>query len=82
MEFDTYGRVRELAAQRAMSVSRLAAVCGLNPSTLAAARSRRGQLKLDTICCICGGLGISLAEFFSPPATEGVGPDRAALPSR
>lgn len=66
-EFDTYARVRELAAERNMSMSSLARLCGVNPSTLSVTKKRGGQIKIDTIMRICDGLEMELNEFFTPP---------------
>ena len=63
--FDTVGRVRQLAEERGLSIAELARLSGLNHSTFYTSLRRGGQLKIDTIDRLCGGLGISLAEFFS-----------------
>ena len=70
--FDTVLRVRQLADEHAIPLSRLVRDCGIHHSTLSAASSRGGQLQVDTIARICEVLHITLAEFFSAPA------DRAA----
>lgn len=69
-EFDAYERVCRLAEERALTVSGLARICGLNPSTLSVTKKRGGQMKLDTIMRICDGLDMQLGEFFAPPCTE------------
>lgn len=66
-EFDAYARVRDLAEERDMTISCLARICGLNPSTLSVTKKRGGQMKLDTIIRICDGLDMQLGEFFTPP---------------
>ena len=63
--FDTVSRVRQLAAERNVPITRLARACGINHSTLAATRARSGQLQVDTIARICEVLEITLAEFFA-----------------
>ena len=67
-EIDTLERVRELAEERHMTVSRLAMACGINPSTFSVSRTRGGQLKIDTIIRICDALDLTLSEFFAPPS--------------
>ena len=72
MTFDTISRVRELAAERNISLSELARSSGMNHSTLTATKARGGQLQVDSIIRICETLGLSLSEFFSSqnPGTE------------
>ena len=48
-----------------MSVSRLAIDSGINPSTIATAKSRGCQLNLDTIIRICDHLEMPLMDFFA-----------------
>ena len=62
--FNSVARVEQLAAQRGISVSRLALECDVNPSTIFTAKSRGCQLNLDTIICICDHLELPLTEFF------------------
>lgn len=65
-EIDTVARVCELAEARHMTVSHLARICGINPSTFSVSRTRGGQLKIDTIIRICDTLDLTLSEFFAP----------------
>lgn len=62
---DTVRRVRELGAERGLSLYRLAQICDIPYSTLKNTEKRYGQLTVDTIERICEGLNISLAEFFT-----------------
>lgn len=61
----TVQRVRDLARERRIPLSRLAAMSGINYSTLRTTRERNGDYSVDTIIRICRALGISLSEFFS-----------------
>ena len=54
--FNSVARVEQLAVSHNMSVSRLAIDSGINPSTIATAKSRGCQLNLDTIIRICDHL--------------------------
>lgn len=65
---DTVARARQLAAERNMPLSQLAKQCGINHSTLSVSRARGGQLQVETIFRICDVLGVTPAEFFSPPS--------------
>lgn len=65
-EFDAYERIRELAALHGMTISGLAKICGINPSTLSIVKKRCGQPRLETIAKICDGLDMTLVEFFAP----------------
>lgn len=62
--FNSVTRVEQLAAQRGISVSRLALECDVNPSTISTAKSRGCQLNLDTIIRICDHLELPLEDFF------------------
>ena len=64
---DTYGRLNELLAKRHMTLYQAAKLSNMSHSTLANAKSRGGQLSVDTIERLCNALGITLAEFFTPP---------------
>ena len=63
---DTYGRLNELLAERHMTLYQAAKQSNMSHSTLANAKSRGGQLSVDTIERLCNALGITLAEFFTP----------------
>ena len=63
---DTYGRLNELLAERHMTLYQAAKRSNMSHSTLANAKSRGGQLSVDTIERLCNALGITLAEFFTP----------------
>ena len=68
---DTVTRVRQLAAEHNISLSRLSRECGINHSTLSTTRARGGQLQVDTIYKICDVLQISIAEFFTVSEVSG-----------
>ena len=61
---DTMKRLDELLADHEMTLFDLAKACNINYSTFHAAKKRGGQLSIDTIECICDGLGIRPFEFF------------------
>lgn len=66
---NTGERAAELAEKNNLSLLELSRLCGIGYSTLKTARSRGTQLSVDTIECICKGLGITLAEFFTEPTS-------------
>ncbi len=61
---DTIARLKELTAERNISLYRLSQICDISYSTLKNAESRNGQLSLDSIERICFKLDIPLYEFF------------------
>lgn len=61
---DTMLRVKELAAERNLSLHALAKACDVPYSTLKNTEQRNGQLTVDTIERICLGLGIPMYLFF------------------
>ena len=61
---DTIARVKELAAERDLTLHKLARVCDVPYSTLKNTEQRCGQLTVDTIERICIGLDISMSSFF------------------
>ena len=61
---NTIARVKELAAERSLTLYQLAKKCDIPYSTLKNTELRYGQLGVDTIERICIGLNISLAKFF------------------
>lgn len=61
-------RILQLCGERRISINRLAALCGLPPSSIKNILYGKSQNpKLLTIKMICDGLDISLGEFFSTP---------------
>lgn len=62
---DTIQRVRELANERNLTLSKLAELCNLPQSTIKKTARRKGQLSVETLEQICRGLGISWSEFFA-----------------
>ena len=77
---DTVARVRQLAADRNIPISRLTKECGINHSTLSMARARGGQLQVDTIYKICDLLQITIAEFFTMPEEQDDDSQVACIP--
>ena len=61
---DTIARVKELAAERDLTLHKLARVCDVPYSTLKNTEQRCGQLTVDTIERICIGLDITMSSFF------------------
>ena len=62
---DTIQRVRELANERNLTLSKLAELRNLPQSTIKNTARRKGQLSVETLEQICRGLGISWSEFFA-----------------
>ena len=61
---ETMDRVKELAAQRGLSLYQLSVLCKVSYHTLKSVEERNGQLKLETIDKICTGLQMPLRDFF------------------
>lgn len=58
-------RIRELCAERNITVNKLSITCGITQSTLNNILSRKNNKPtVSTIKKICDGLEITLAEFF------------------
>lgn len=53
---DTIQRVRELANERNLTLSKLAELCNLPQSTIKNTARRKGQLSVETLEQICRGL--------------------------
>lgn len=62
---DTNKRIRELMNERNWTEYRLAVNSGLSQSTIANLFNRNTVPSVATLEAICGGLGISLAQFFA-----------------
>ena len=62
---NTVARVKELGAERNLTLFRLSVICDIPYSTLKNTERRQGQLTIVTIERICQGLGITMAVFFS-----------------
>ena len=59
-------RIKELCTERQMTINALAAAAGVAPSTIHNILNlARKNMRTMTIIKLCGGLGISPAEFFS-----------------
>ena len=67
---ETVARVYELAAERNISINRLAELSGVSISTIKTTKNRGGQLKVDTIERICNALEIPLYQFFITDSME------------
>ena len=67
---NTVDRVKELGAERNLTLFTLSVICDIPYSTLKNTERRQGQLTVDTIERICQGLGITMAEFFSEGGTK------------
>ena len=69
---NTIHRARELADSHGLTLFQMAEVCDIPYSTLKSASQRNTQLNVDTIERICGGLKITMSEFFrETPEQEG-----------
>ena len=61
-------RILSLCADRDITINKLAAICGLPPSSVKnILYGRSTDPKIRTIKKLCDGLDITLAEFFSTP---------------
>ncbi len=66
----TVERVYKLAADRGLSVYKLAKKSDVPYTTIKAAEYRGSQLTVDTLYRLCEGLGITMSEFFDENAEE------------
>ena len=61
-------RILKLCEEHNISISRLATICALPPSSIKnILYGKSRNPKLLTIKMICDGLGITLSQFFSAP---------------
>ena len=59
-------RIRELCAEKGISLNKLSTLCGITQSTLNNVVSgRNNSTTISTIKKICDGLEISIQEFFN-----------------
>lgn len=65
---DAKQRIRELMEERQWSEYRLAIASGLSQSTVANIFNRNTTPSVATLESICGGFGITLAQFFAEGA--------------
>ena len=66
-------RFTELCALRGIRANELATLSGVTPSTVySMLDSRRRDVSILTIKKLCDGLDITLGEFFSAPAFDGL----------
>lgn len=66
-------RFKELCEIRNIKVNELANLSGVTPSTVySMLDSRRRDVSILTIKKLCDGLDITLGEFFSTPAFDGL----------
>ncbi len=63
--FDTMQRVQELADARGLTLYQLSILSKISYNALKLTETRGGQLKVETIECICKGLRITMSEFFA-----------------
>ncbi len=62
---NTVDRVKQLAAERDLTLHALCKLANLPYSTLKNTELRCGQLGVDSIETLCNGLGITMAQFFT-----------------
>ena len=66
-------RLAELCAERNIKINELAYRSGVTPSTAYSMMdARRRDISIVTIKKFCDGLDITLGEFFSTPAFDGL----------
>lgn len=65
MEMDIHERLNSLMEQHGWTEYKLAKECGLSESTIANVFRRGTMPSIATLETICGGFGISLAQFFA-----------------
>ena len=76
---ETVERVYELAAERNISINRLAEMSGVSVSTIKTTKNRGGQLTVDTSERICNALRIPLYAFFLTGGADTANPDDRAI---
>lgn len=64
-EFDVIGRIQELCVARGWSYYRLAKESGIPYSTLNTMLHKSYVPTVPSLCKLCDGFGITLAQFFS-----------------
>lgn len=69
-EYDVLLRIKQICDERGWSMYRLAKESDMHYSTLQNALSKVNVPSLPTIIKICGGLGITLTEFFGEGEIE------------
>lgn len=62
---DIHGRLNHLLKERGWTEYRLSKACGLSESTIANIFRRGTMPSISTLEAVCGGFGISLAQFFA-----------------
>lgn len=67
---DAKVRIKQLMQEKNITEYRLAKLSGLSQSTISNIFLRNTAPTIPTIEAICGGLGISLAQFFSEDGHE------------
>ena len=65
MEFDVTGRIQELCKARSWTLYRLAKASDIPYSTLSTMLHKSNIPSVPSLMKICGGFGISMAQFFS-----------------
>ena len=64
MEFDVLGRIEQLCKVRGWTYYRLAKESGIAYSTLSTMLHKTNTPSISTLCKLCDGFGITLAQFF------------------
>ena len=67
--FHILDRIKELREAKGWSAARLARETGIPQQTMQSWYSRDNYPSIDKLEAICGVLGITLAQFFSPPGS-------------
>ena len=65
VEFDVTGRIQELCKARSWTLYRLAKASDIPYSTLSTMLHKSNIPSVPSLMKICGGFGISMAQFFS-----------------
>ena len=65
IDLDTLERIRNLLNERGCTEYKLAKESGLSQSTISTLFSRNNLPSIPTLEAICGGLGITMSQFFA-----------------
>jgi len=76
---DAAERIRVLMKERGWSMYMLSKKSGLSSTTLQTMFARHTMPSIPTVEAICGALGITMAQFFSPDADNALDADRQQL---
>ena len=75
-ESDIIDRIKALCEARSWSYYRLAKESGITYSTLCTMLHKVNAPSIPTLIKLCGGFGITLAEFFSPDSAAVLTPEQ------